>query len=257
MIKRRGLPDEDELILCTVKKLLPHCAFVRLDEYESVEGMLHVSEVSLRGVRNIKDHLSEDKSLVCKVLKVNPRGEVDVSLKRVKIIEMKRKLNEARTNKRVYKLIEHAVKKAKLQNSVVKSIVRNAREEFGSLAELYDAMKEDGVLVISKLRLKPSVHSVLEKSFTEMLEQVKVIIKRKLVITCNQGNGIERIKKLLSNVKSSNDYSVKITYLGSPKYLFSIISRNYKVAENAYSGILNDLLIKAKKLGVMVGQVDK
>jgi len=80
--KKKGLPELGELVMCTVRQLSPHSAFVELDEYDHVEGMLHISEIALRGVKNIKDHLSVNKKIVCKVLRAKP-GEVDVSLKRV------------------------------------------------------------------------------------------------------------------------------------------------------------------------------
>ncbi len=256
MIKKKGLPEEDELVLCTVKTLLPHCAFVTLDEYESLEGMLHISEVSLRGVKNIKDHLSEGKKLVCKVLRVSDKGEVDVSLKRVKKIEMKRKLNEERISKRLYKLIEHAIKKAKLKVKV-DLIVAKLIDEFGSLANLYEELRNKGVLVLKETKISPDVRKVLEKSFNELLEQISVSIKRELLITSDAGDGISLIKKLLSSVKDGEDYSVKIIYLGSPRYSFKITSKNYKIAENAFSKIYEDLTEKAKKLGVLVKQVEK
>ena len=44
--KREGRPEKGELVICTVKRILPHAAFVYLDEYRNLEAMLHVSEVS-------------------------------------------------------------------------------------------------------------------------------------------------------------------------------------------------------------------
>ena len=42
--KKKGLPEENELIICTVKKILFHSIFVTLDEYENLEGMIHISQ---------------------------------------------------------------------------------------------------------------------------------------------------------------------------------------------------------------------
>ena len=40
--KREGKPEPKELVVCTVKKVLPHAAFVYLDEYNNLEAMLFV-----------------------------------------------------------------------------------------------------------------------------------------------------------------------------------------------------------------------
>ena len=54
--KKQGFPEESELVLCTVKKILDHSVFVGLDEYNNLEGMIHISEVSPGRIRNIRDH---------------------------------------------------------------------------------------------------------------------------------------------------------------------------------------------------------
>ena len=69
--KKQGLPEENEVILCTVKKILPHSIFVDLDEYENKEGLIHISEISPGRVRNIRDFVKEGKKIGWKVLKLD------------------------------------------------------------------------------------------------------------------------------------------------------------------------------------------
>ena len=104
--KKEGKPEPKELVVCTVKKILPHAAFVYLDEYNNLEAMLHVSEISSKWIKNIKDHISEGKRIVCKVMDIKHRDHIDVSLKRVRSSETKRKLNELKSEQRTEKLIE-------------------------------------------------------------------------------------------------------------------------------------------------------
>ena len=110
--KKKGMPHSGELVICTVKNVLPHAAFVRLDEYDHLEAMLHVSELSSRWVKNIKDHVTEGKKIVCKVLQLHQhRNHIDVSLKRVTNTEKNRKLNSEKVNVRMEKLIGIIAKK--------------------------------------------------------------------------------------------------------------------------------------------------
>ena len=92
--KKQGLPEENEVILCTVKKILPHSIFVDLDEYENKEGLIHISEISPGRVRNIRDFVKEGKKIVCKVLKIRDAGHIELSLRRVTTSYRINKLND-------------------------------------------------------------------------------------------------------------------------------------------------------------------
>ncbi|MGA2199269.1 MAG: S1 RNA-binding domain-containing protein, partial [Nitrososphaerales archaeon] len=47
------LPDRGEIVLCTVREITPHGIYVDLDEYNNMNGFLHISEISTGWVRNI------------------------------------------------------------------------------------------------------------------------------------------------------------------------------------------------------------
>ncbi len=42
LYRREGLPEEDELVLCTVTAVQHHSVFAKLDEYAKT-GMIHIS----------------------------------------------------------------------------------------------------------------------------------------------------------------------------------------------------------------------
>ena len=48
------LPDRGEIVLCTVREITPHGIYVDLDEYNNMNGFLHISEISTGWVRNIE-----------------------------------------------------------------------------------------------------------------------------------------------------------------------------------------------------------
>lgn len=89
--KSQEWPDEGELIVGTVYKVLNYGAFAKLEEYQGKEAFIHISEVSSGWVKNIRDHVRENQKIVCRVLRVNPKkGHVDASLKEfVKTKELK------------------------------------------------------------------------------------------------------------------------------------------------------------------------
>jgi len=45
------MPEQGEIILATVTKVMDHGAYVTLDEYDDVQGFLHISEIAPGWIR--------------------------------------------------------------------------------------------------------------------------------------------------------------------------------------------------------------
>src|SRR3989344_1878368 len=58
--KKTKSPEIGDIVICTVKKVLPHSVFVDLDEYGK-EAMIHISEIAPGRIRNIRDYVKEKK----------------------------------------------------------------------------------------------------------------------------------------------------------------------------------------------------
>ena len=96
LLKKRGYPPEDSLVLVTVTKVNPNSVFVTLDYYENRPGLIHISEISPGRIRNIRDFVIEGKKVVCKVLKIDQtKGHIDLSLRRVTEIQRRNLLGGA------------------------------------------------------------------------------------------------------------------------------------------------------------------
>ncbi|RLE89661.1 MAG: translation initiation factor IF-2 subunit alpha, partial [Thermoprotei archaeon] len=52
--KRKQLPDVNELVIGTVRRIYDHGAFVTLDEYNDLEAYIPLNEVSHTWFRNIR-----------------------------------------------------------------------------------------------------------------------------------------------------------------------------------------------------------
>ena len=101
-----GYPQINEIVLCTVKKIYGNTVFVDLNEYEK-EGVLTISEIAPGRIRNLRDHVTEAKQIVCKVLRVDEKhNRIDVSLRRVPIPVMKDKLEEIKKEEQEVEALE-------------------------------------------------------------------------------------------------------------------------------------------------------
>ncbi len=100
-------PEQGEIVVATVKKITTFGAFCSLDEFDNQDAFIHVSEVSSGWVRNVRDHVKEGQRLVALVLRVDTiKRQIDLSIKRTREAEKKRKIEEFNQDNRAHKLLE-------------------------------------------------------------------------------------------------------------------------------------------------------
>ncbi|MCD6421710.1 MAG: S1 RNA-binding domain-containing protein, partial [Thaumarchaeota archaeon] len=63
-------PKPGDLVVGVVKRVERYGAYLNLIEYPGWEGFVHISEISLKWIRNIRDYLRENQREVFKVLRV-------------------------------------------------------------------------------------------------------------------------------------------------------------------------------------------
>lgn len=243
MQKKQGIPEPNELVICTIKKILFHSVFVNLDEYSNVEGMIHISEVAPGRIRNIRDYVREGKKIVCKVLKVNKeRNQIDLSLRRVSTTESINKTYEFKQDLKAEKLLEAVAKTLKKDLSLIsKEIGDNLIKNFDSLNRGLSEIAEDNSK-IKLLKLNKLYEKVLLETINEKIKKQEVSISATIELSSNMPDGINRIKKVLKSISNENTI---INYISAPKYKLLIKSSDYKTAESQLSSIREKLIKQA------------
>ena len=69
-----------EIVDCTVEQIMPYGAFVRMTK-TGRKGMIHISELSYSFVKNITDVLNIGDKIQAKIIRVDEKGRIDLSLK--------------------------------------------------------------------------------------------------------------------------------------------------------------------------------
>jgi S1 RNA binding domain protein len=70
-----------DLVDCTVEQIMPYGAFVRLSTGQ--KGMVHISELSFSFVKKVEDILTLQQNIKARVIKIDEKGRIDLSLKKV------------------------------------------------------------------------------------------------------------------------------------------------------------------------------
>lgn len=249
--KKKGFPEEGELVVCTVTKILYHSVFVKLDEYLNKEGMIHISEISPGRIRTVRDYVKEGKRIACKVININEKKQhIDLSLRRVTTQLKINKLTEYKQEEKSEKLLEQIGKKYnKSLRQMYDEVGLKAIEEYGSLNIFFQMIVSEGKKVIEKLKINKKLEDMLYSTITEKIRPPEVVVKGNLNLISYESDGIEKIKTLLTEVKDKN---TKITYISAPKYLIETKSNNYKNAENILKKIIDKISKNAKSLNLIM-----
>lgn len=241
--KKKGFPEEGELLQCTVTSVQSHSVFIRLDEY-GINGMIHISEIAPGRIRNIRDYVMEGKSVICKVLRVNhERGYVDLSLRRVSESQKRNKINELKKEKLAEKLMEIVAENLSIDaEQLYATVSEKVKEHFYLLFECFTEVAK-GTFQISELGLENRVADELKKVILDRLKPEVIVSKGKLKLQSYAPDGVEIVKTAL---KQAADAGAEVKYFGGGVYSVSCKAGNYKEAEVALNTAV-DMALKYVK----------
>ncbi|HDN82924.1 MAG TPA: translation initiation factor IF-2 subunit alpha [Candidatus Altiarchaeales archaeon] len=236
MAKKDEYPEVGELVIGTVESVFKQGAFISLDEYGGKRGLLHISEISLRWVRNIRDYVKEGQKVVLMVLNVNPeRGHIDLSLRRVTEAQRREKLKEVKRRQRAEKLLELFAKNMKInKRKVMKVLGEKLIDRFGSL---YDGL--ESILIddkaLEQLDIPQEWKEPLFKLVKENIKSPYVTISGYIKLRTLKPNGVEHIKEALEEIEKFREKDVNadvmVFYESPPLYRLRVKAQDYKVAE--------------------------
>ena len=69
-----------DVVECVVEQIMPYGAFVRIAD-NGRKGMIHISELSYNFVKDINEIVKIQDKIKAKVIKIDERGRIDLSLK--------------------------------------------------------------------------------------------------------------------------------------------------------------------------------
>lgn len=218
---------EDDLVLCTVKKIENASVFVELEDGSM--GSIAMSEIAAGRIRNLREYVVLNKKLVCKVLKKLP-DHLELSLRRVGGKERDELLDKN--------------KKEKTAQALLKAVLKDPEK---TIKKIMDSMQLSDFINKAKLDIK-SVSQYISKE--EMLVLEKALAEKKdkdksaksiITIKSFANSGIIDIKEVLSSKE------VEVSYLGSGKFAVSSIANDFKEANHKLNLTLEKMQKKAKE----------
>jgi translation initiation factor 2 subunit 1 len=243
------LPEVGEIVIATVTRIVDQGAYVSLDEYNNIQGFLHISEIATGWIRSVEKFVKVGEKKVLLVKRVNTvRSEIDLSLKQVSADQKKKKLLEIKRNEKEQTLIDGLKSKAGLSQAEVNKLEEVLVNKFNSVYDAFSEIVSKGTGVLDGLNLSKKVISAIEE-ISSKIQVPHVEIRGVLELTCTKSDGIEIIKKSLLEAIENKDAAVEITYIGAPKYRLTISAQNFKTAEKALKPVLSTIQASIEKKG--------
>jgi translation initiation factor 2 subunit 1 len=228
---QKDMPEQDELVLATVKKIMPYGAFCALDEYGDREAFLHISEVAPRWIKNIREFLREGQHVVARVYKFVPeKNQIDLSLKRVTEADKRRKLEGAKREKRGSMLLMVTAKRMKVKKPEMDAVGVQLAKKWGDAFSAFEAIVDTGAAALEGIEISDVWKKTLVEIATESIKRQKARADYLLTLQCSESEGMDIIKNALIAAKPKEGLETKIMYMGAPKYMLSVLATDFKTA---------------------------
>lgn len=229
--ERHGLPQDDELVLCTVTSVQYNSVFCDLDEYPGKSGMIHISEVSAGRIRNLREFVQEGRKVVCKILRVDQqKGHIDLSLRRVNERQRIEKNYALKQELKAENLLAYLAKEHKKDPKVLYDEIAPALlEHYEYIHQAFEDIVEDN-FSLAKTKLDKKLATEIEALVKDRIKPKQVTIEGKLLVATYAENGVQLVQQALIAARKAAE-PADIKYLGGGSYHLSVVAEDYKAAE--------------------------
>lgn len=243
-------PRRGELVIGTVRKVNPFSVFVTLEEYGKKEGMIHISEVARKWIKDIRKFVKEGKKIVVLVMNVDKeKRHITLSLKRVSRYDAEGKMKEYKREIKGEKMLQAVAKEKGIRiDTAYKEIGFKLQEEFGEIFKAFQtALTDKGYDLLLKRGIPEDWAKIIKNVAQKQMEIKESTIKCSLELKCFKSDGVEIIKKSL--IDAAKKYKLNINYISAPNYSISIKTKDAKQGEKILKEAAENIIKNIKSSG--------
>jgi translation initiation factor 2 subunit 1 len=228
-------PSAEDLVIVQVKNVAEMGAYVSLLEYNGIEGMILLSELSRRRIRSINKLIRVGRTEVVVVLRVDTeKGYIDLSKRRVSPEDIQRCEEKYNKSKAVHSIMRHVSETCKIPlETLYEQFGWDLYKRFGHAYEAFKLMVKESEQVLLPYNIEPEVKRNLLKNIARRLAPQPVRIRADIEVTCFNEEGIDAIKAALKagelvgkSVDDEPDSAIKIKLVAPPYYVMMMTSMN-------------------------------
>ncbi|OJJ44405.1 hypothetical protein ASPZODRAFT_786189 [Penicilliopsis zonata CBS 506.65] len=218
-------PEVDSYVMVNVKQIAEMGAYVKLLEYDNIDGMILLSELSRRRIRSIQKLIRIGRNEVVIVLRVDKeKGYIDLSKRRVSpedVIKCEERYNKS---KAVHSIMRHVAEATQTPlETLYQQIGWPLNRKYG---HAHDAFKISitnpdvwAEIEFPNQAVKGELLQYISKKLTPAPTKVRADIE----VTCFGYEGIDAVKEALRTAEANNtaDSQIKVKLVAPPLYVLT------------------------------------
>ncbi|CUS09564.1 unnamed protein product [Tuber aestivum] len=218
-------PELDSYVMVNVKQIAEMGAYVKLLEYDNIDGMILLSELSRRRIRSIQKLIRVGRNEVVVVLRVDEeKGYIDLSKRRVSAEDVVKCEERFNKSKMVHSILRHVAEKTKEPiESLYEKIGWPLMKKYGHAVDAFKFSITnpdvwEGIQFPSEV-VKTELQTYISKRLTPQPTKVRADVE----VTCFGYEGIDAVKDALRKAEAKNtvDTPVKVKLVSPPLYVLT------------------------------------
>lgn len=224
-------PEVEDVVMVNVRSIAEMGAYVHLLEYNNIEGMILLSELSRRRIRSINKLIRVGRSECVVVIRVDKdKGYIDLSKRRVSSEEIAKCEEKFAKAKCVNSILRHVAELLKYEtDEQLEELYQKTAwaydRKYKKTGAAYEAFKHAVATpeILDELELDEETKKVLINNIKRRLTPQAVKIRADLEVACYKYEGVDAVKKALKAglELSTEDMPVKINLIAPPLYVMT------------------------------------
>lgn len=224
-------PEIDDVVMVNVRSIADMGAYVYLLEYNNIEGMILLSELSRRRIRSINKLIRVGRTEPVVVIRVDKdKGYIDLSKRRVSPEDVERCTEVFSKAKAVNSILRHVAailgyKSSDELEELYKKTAWHFEAKTKKKGSSYDWFKQavQDPALFDECGLDEKTKTVLLENIQQKLTQQAVKIRADVEVACYSYEGIDAVKDALRAgiACSTETVPIKINLIAPPLYVIT------------------------------------
>jgi len=226
---KHKFPETDEVVMVNVRQIAEMGSYVNLLEYNKIEGMILLSELSRRRIRSINKLIRVGRNEVVVVIRVDKeKGYIDLSKRRVSPEEILKCEEKFARGKTVNSILRHTAEVLKMQTDqqfeeLYEKTAWKIDEKHKKPGYAYDMFKScvSDPSALDDCDIPAEWKEILLSNIRRRLTPQAVKCRSDIEVSCYSYEGIDAIKNALREglKMSTEDKPIKINLIAPPIYV--------------------------------------
>lgn len=253
-------PEVEDVVMVNVRSIAEMGAYVHLLEYNNIEGMILLSELSRRRIRSINKLIRVGKTEPVVVIRVDKeKGYIDLSKRRVSAEDVEKCTERYAKAKAVNSILRHVAELLHYDNDdqleeLYKKTAWHFEEKYKKQkASAYDFFKQSVLdpSILAECGLDEHTKEVLLNNIKRKLTSQAVKIRADVEVACYGYEGIDAVKSALKAglALSTEELPIKINLIAPPLYVMTTSTPEKQDGLKALSDAIEVIQEKITSLG--------